>query len=91
MNETMCSHQIGDFLFYKRHNASSSGSQPCLSQCAAAHLADAHGTPMCRGTPVENHCIKLTNLIAFNLLYKIYINYPGIICIYASANVQRNA
>ena len=40
-NETMCSHQIGDFLFYKGHGAPSSGSQSCLNQCDAAHLADA--------------------------------------------------
>ena len=29
-----------------------------LNQPAAAHLADAQGTPVCRGTPVENHCLK---------------------------------
>ena len=42
-------------MFYKGHSAPSSGSQSCLNQCAAAHLAEVHGTPVCRSTPVENH------------------------------------
>ena len=78
-NETMCSHQIGYFLFYKGHSVfykvfykvfyivfykgPSSGSQPCLNRCAAAHLAEAHGTPVCRGTPVENHCSLTGNYL----------------------------
>ena len=58
MNEAMNSHQIFDSPFYKEHSPSASGSQPCLDQRAAAHLADAHGTPVCHGTPVKNHCYK---------------------------------
>ena len=71
-SETMCSHQNGYFLFYKGHSVfhkgPSSGSQPCLNRCAAAHLAEAHGTPVCRGTPVENHWVTVYKYVYFMLI-----------------------
>ena len=39
-----------------------------LNQPAAAHLADAQGTPVCRGTPVENHCTILLNILKFKFI-----------------------
>ncbi len=29
----------------------------------AAHLEEAHGTLMCRGTPVEKHCTRVSLLV----------------------------